>query len=210
MWAVITEMEPDYDQFVPPSYYTPIPSKYDGFIQPYTDNPLDNEIVGENVYLNIINHAKKYVYIFTPYLIIDNEMMTALCLAAKSGVDVRIVTPEIPDKKYVYLLTQSYYAQLLEAGVRIYQYLPGFIHAKNFVCDDIVATVGTINMDYRSLYLHFECGTWLYHCDVIKDIKEDVMHTLDVCREIKLEAVKNRHWAIRLSQSVLRLFAPML
>lgn len=210
MWAVITQMQPEFDRFVPPGYYTPIPSKYNGYIQPYSDNPLDNEIVGENVYLNIISHAKKYVYIYTPYLIIDNEMMTALCLAAKSGVDVRIVTPEIPDKKYVYLLTQSYYQQLLEAGVRIYQYVPGFIHAKNFVCDDVVATVGTINMDFRSLYLHFECGTWLYGCDAVQEIKEDVLHTLKDCREIDLDSVKNRHWVIRFMQGLLRLFAPML
>lgn len=210
MWAVVTQMEPEFEHFVPPAYYTPIPSKYSGYIQPYTDNPLDSETVGENVYLNIISHAKKYVYIFTPYLIIDNEMMTSLCLAAKSGVDVRIVTPEIPDKKYVYLLTQSYYEQLLEAGVRIYQYMPGFIHAKNFVCDDVVATVGTVNMDFRSLYLHFECGAWLYGCDAIEDIKNDVLETLDVCREIRLDTVKKRHWIIKLLQSVLRLFAPML
>ena len=211
MWSVVTQMPPEFEQFVPPAYYTPIPSKYNGYIQPYTDNPLDNETVGENVYLNIINHAKKYVYIYTPYLIIDNEMITALCLVAKSGVDVRIVTPEIPDKKYVYLLTQSYYGQLLEAGVRIYQYVPGFIHAKNFICDDLVATVGTINMDFRSLYLHFECGAWLYGCeDTIQEIKEDMLHTLDVCREIKLEAVKSRPFIVGLLQSILRLFAPML
>lgn len=211
MWSVITQMEPEFDRFVPPAYYTPIPSKYSGFIQPYTDNPLDNETVGENVYLNIINHAQKYVYIYTPYLIIDNEMITALCLAAKSGIDVRIVVPEIPDKKYVYLLTQSYYGQLLEAGVRIYQYMPGFIHAKNFLCDDKVATVGTINMDFRSLYLHFECGTWLYGCkETLLEIKSDMLSTLDVCREITLESVKNRHFVVRLLQSVLRLFAPML
>ena len=121
--------------------------------QPYCDTPLDNETVGENVYLNIINRAKKYVYIFTPYLISDNEVITALCLAAKSGIDVRIVTPGIPDKKMVFLLTQSYYGTLLQAGVRIFEYKPGFLHAKSFVCDDEIATVGTINLDYRSLYL---------------------------------------------------------
>ena len=117
-------------------------------MQPFCDTPLDQEVVGEHVYLNIINRAKKYVYICTPYLIIDNEMMTALCLASKKGVDVRIITPGIPDKKLVFLLTQSYYQQLLEAGVRIFEYTPGFIHAKNFVCDDEFAVVGTINLDY--------------------------------------------------------------
>ena len=113
----------------------------DGYIQPYGDTPVDNEIVGENIYLNMINKAKHYVYITTPYLIIDNEMVTALTLAAKSGIDVRIITPGIPDKKLVYLVTQSYYYQLIEAGVRIFQYTPGFIHAKTVVVDDKVATV---------------------------------------------------------------------
>lgn len=210
MWSVITRMEPELDKFAPPAYSIPVPDKYNGYIQPYSDVPLDNETVGENVYINIISHAKKYIYIFTPYLIIDNEMMTTLCLAAKSGVDVRIVTPEIPDKKIVYLLTQSYYEELIEAGVRIYQYLPGFIHSKSFVCDDVVATVGTINMDYRSLYLHFECGTWLYDCACIEDIKADAIKTMAVSREITLEFCKKRNIFIRFGQSILRLFAPML
>lgn len=210
MWSVITGMEPEFNKFKPPSYMTPVPFKYNGYIQPYTDIPLDQETVGENVYLNIISHAKKYVYIYTPYLIIDNEMMTALCLAAKSGVDIRIITPEIPDKKMVYLLTQSYYEQLIESGIRIYQYVPGFIHAKTFVCDDVVATVGTINMDYRSLYLHFECGAWMYQCDVIADIKEDMMRTLEDCREITVEFCRSRNIFIRGTQSILRVLAPML
>lgn len=210
MWSVVTGMDPEFDKFKPPAYLTPIPSKYNGYIQPYSDIPLDQETVGENVYLNIISHAKKYVYIYTPYLIIDNEMMTTLCLAAKSGVDIRIITPEIPDKKMVYLLTQSYYEQLLEAGIRIYQYVPGFIHAKTFVCDDVVATVGTVNMDYRSLYLHFECGAWMYQCDAISDIKEDMLKTMEVSREIPLEFCKSRNMVVRSVQSILRLFAPML
>lgn len=182
----------------------------DGFVQPYADTPTDLETVGENVYLNIINQARRYVYIFTPYLIIDNEMMTALCLAAKSGVDVRIVTPGIPDKKMVFLLTQSYYEQLIDSGVRIYEYTPGFLHAKSFVCDDEVATVGTINLDYRSLYLHFECGVWMYRSRAVMQVKEDVLSTLRVCREITKEYCENRNIFIRLTQSILRLLAPML
>ena len=126
-------------------------------------------IVAENIYLNIINYAKDYVYIFTPYLIIDEEMCVALCNAAKSGVDVRIVTPGIPDKKLIYKVTRSYYAGLVRQGVRIYEYTPGFIHAKQCVCDGEAATCGTINMDYRSLYLHFENGAFLYNCDAVKE-----------------------------------------
>lgn len=180
-----------------------------GFIQPYADSPLDRENVGESVYLNIINRAKDYIYIYTPYLIIDNEMMTALCNAAKSGVDVRIVTPGIPDKKLVFLLTQSYYDQLLAAGVRIYEYSPGFIHAKTFVCDDVIATVGTINLDYRSLYMHFENGVFMYGTNEISKIKEDALHTIKVSKEIRYVRVVKRGWLKRTLQSILRLFAPL-
>lgn len=135
MWGIVTRTDTslDFGNYVPHRWH---PNEFpgNGYVQPFCDSPLDDEIVGENVYLNIINRAKNYVYICTPYLIIDNEMMTALCLAAKSGVDVRIMTPGIPDKKMVFLLTQSYYKQLLEAGVKIYEYQPGFLHAKSFVC----------------------------------------------------------------------------
>lgn len=166
--------------------------------------------MGENAYLNIINQAKRYVYIFTPYLIIDNEMMTCLCLAAKNGVDVKIVTPGIPDKKLVFLLTQSYYEQLIDAGVKIYEYEPGFLHAKSFVCDDEVATVGSINLDYRSLYLHFECGVWMYRSRAVMQVKEDVLDTLEHSREITKEYCQSRNMMVRLTQSLLRLMAPLL
>lgn len=181
----------------------------DGFIQPYGDSPLDDEVVGENTYLNIINQASRYVYIFTPYLIIDNEMMTALCLAAKRGVDVRIVTPGIPDKKMIFLLTQSYYEQLLENGVRIYEYTPGFIHAKGFVADDIIATVGTINLDYRSLYLHFECGVYMYRTKAVLDVKKDTLDTIKQSREIMLADTRTGFFK-GLFRAVLRVFAPLL
>ena len=182
----------------------------EGFIQPYADSPLDREKVGETVYLNIINRAKDYIYIFTPYLIIDNEMMTALCNAAKSGVDIRIVTPGIPDKKLVFLLTQSYYAQLLEAGVKIYEYGPGFIHAKTFVCDDVIATVGTINLDYRSLYMHFECGVWMYGTPEVAQIKQDALDTFQISRLITYEHEMSQSWMKKTLQGILRLFAPLL
>ena len=209
MWSVITRTKthlPAYGPYV----YHPEEFENDGFVQPYGDSPLDDEVVGENVYLNVINQAKKYIYITTPYLIIDNEMMTALCLAAKSGIDVRLMTPGIPDKKIVFLLTQSYYEQLLEAGVKIYEYQPGFLHAKSFVCDDKIGVVGTINLDYRSLYLHFEDGVWLYKNRVIEDIKADFLNTLEYCNPISLEFCRGRSLLVRAMQSVLRLFAPMM
>ena len=171
---------------------------------------MDSETVGESVYLNMINYAKRYLYIFTPYLIPDNETLTALCQAAKRGVDVRIVTPSIPDKKSVFLLTQSYYEPLMEAGVRIYEYLPGFIHSKSFVCDDELAACGTFNVDYRSLYLHFECGVLLYRNSSVMQIKQDALNTFEVSEEMELERVRSRNLIVRMAQSVLRLFAPLL
>ena len=211
MWHVISNSTESINhEFHMPHNFHPENFENDGFVQPYSDTPLDGETVGENVYLNIINRAKNYVYICTPYLIIDNEMMTALCLAAKSGIDVRIMTPGIPDKKMVFLLTQSYYEQLLEAGVRIYEYQPGFLHAKSFVCDDEIAVVGTINLDYRSLYLHFENGVWFYKNSVIADILDDFKMTLNYCDPINIEFCKNRNIIVRTFQSILRLFAPLL
>ena len=140
----------------------------------------------------------------------DNEITTALCLAAKSGIDVRIVTPGIPDKKLVFLLTQSYYDKLIQSGVRIFEYKPGFLHAKSFVCDDEIATVGTINLDFRSLYLHFECGVWMYRSEAVLQIKEDALSLFKECREITWEDCKRKSSVKRLLQSILRLFAPLL
>ena len=214
MWCSITGDTRDLDPgsaraFAPRRYLDELPSD-DGYVQPYGDSPLDEETVGENVYLQIISNARNYIYIFTPYLIIDNEMMTALCTAAKSGLDVRIVTPGIPDKRIVYLTTRSYYGQLLDAGVRIFEYNPGFIHAKCFVCDDEVAVVGTINLDYRSLYLHFECGVWMYGSRAVMQVKHDVMDTLEVSTEVTAAEMRGQKLPVRILQSLLRLMAPML
>lgn len=210
MWNAIRPTDEDYSIFKPNRIQSADADVLsDGYVQPYGDSPLDEETIGETVYMNIINGAKKYVYIFTPYLIIDNELMTALTVAAKKGVDVRIVTPGVPDKKLVYLVTQSYYKQLIEAGVRIYQYTPGFIHAKCFVCDDEIATVGTINLDYRSLYLHFECGTLLYKTKSVLKVKEDALETISVSEEITKDHC-DKNIVVSLLQAVLRLFAPLL
>ena len=209
MWNYIRQTSEDYRQYLPEQYHK-TENPEDGFVQPYSDTPLDHENVGENIYLNIINHAKQYVYIYTPYLIVDNEMTVALQNAAKCGIDVRIVTPEIPDKKLVFLLTQSYYEQLMQCGVKIYQYKPGFIHAKCFVCDDKIATVGTVNLDYRSLYLHFECGVFMYRSQAVMQLKEDALDTIERSREITRDFCRKRNLAILALQSVLRLFAPLL
>jgi cardiolipin synthase len=162
------------------------------------------------VYLEILAQAEDYVYIFTPYLIIDSELQTALCTAAKRGVDVRIVTPGIPDKKAAYRLTRSYYPPLLRAGVKIYEYTPGFLHAKSFVCDDKIAVVGTINMDYRSLYLHFECGTLLYGGEAVTALKQDCLQTMEQSRMVVRENKKRhlRFWQ-SLLDAILRTFSPL-
>lgn len=180
-----------------------------GYVLPYGDSPLDRENVSENVYLNMINAAQDYIYITTPYLVIDNEMITALILAAKRGVDVRIITPGIPDKRYVFWLTQSYYAQLVTGGVKIYQYDPGFVHAKSFVSDDKFAIVGTINLDYRSLYLHFECGTFFYKTPVVEQVKKDLLAMMEEST-LQTLAMTQKGLIRRLVQAVLRVFAPLM
>ena len=205
MWRFATGVSEDYLK-----YKVAASCGEDGFIQPYGDTPLDNVQVSANAYMQIISRAEKYVYIATPYLILDNETITALCLAARSGVDVRIITPGIPDKKMVFWLTQSFYASLLAAGVRIYQYTPGFLHGKMFVADDVVATVGTANMDYRSLYLHFECCTAFYDSSVVDSVKGDMVCTMGLSHEMTLTEVSQ--WSVwkRFVQSILRVFAPFL
>jgi len=179
----------------------------DGLIVPYGDSPLDQERLGENIYIDILNQAQKYVYIFTPYLIISDKMIYAMQMAAKRGVDVRVVIPGIPDKKIVYRLSRSYYKYLFDTGVRVYEYTPGFLHAKSFVCDDEIAVVGTINLDYRSLYLHFECATLLYRSSAIADIKEDAVTTIAESREVLPEKKGIFH---QLIDAVLHLFAPLM
>ncbi|MEG0314704.1 MAG: cardiolipin synthase [Erysipelotrichaceae bacterium] len=182
----------------------------DGFVQPFDDSPRDQELVGESVYMNMINYAKKYIYINTPYLIVDHEIVFSLISAAKRGVDVRITTPHIPDKAYVHIMTQSYYERLISAGVKIFEYKPGFIHAKSFVCDDEVAVIGTINLDYRSLVHHFECGVWLYKSSAIKALYNDYIKTQKICIEVTIEACKSVPFYIRWKRRLLQLVAPLL
>ena len=208
-WDFLGNSYEDYNLYKP-NLYHPEEFETDGFVQPYGDSPLDHETVGANVYLNLLYKAKNYVYICTPYLIVDSEMITALSLAAKSGVDIRIVTPHKEDKWYVHILTRAYYEQLIKVGIKIYEYTPGFIHSKTFVCDDEIGIVGSINMDYRSLYLHFECGTWLYKTSTVKAIKEDFMDTLKVCQQVTLAECKKVKVTTKLARAVLRLFAPLM
>lgn len=184
--------------------------KPEGYVIPYGDSPLDDESVGELVYMDILNTAREYVHIMTPYLILDNEMITALTYAAKRGVDVKIIMPDIPDKGYAFALAKTYYPELLKAGVKIYQYIPGFVHAKVFTSDDEKAVVGTINLDYRSLYLHFECAAMMYQVDEICNIEADFQETLQQCREITMDVYKKEKLRTKFYGRMLRLFAPLM
>ena len=206
MWNSFNEEDEDFTKF---KYDFKDKKVENGYAAPYGETPLDVEITGEDVYLNIINQADKYVYIFTPYLIIDTDMINSLCLAAKRGVDVKIVIPGIPDKKVVYTLSESYMELLVNSGVKVYKYVPGFVHSKVFVSDDYIATVGTINLDYRSLYLHFECGIYLENVKCIADIKKDLEDTISKSHEVsEKEAVPNLFKGIW--QATLRLIAPLM
>jgi cardiolipin synthase len=188
---------------------SPCTVESDGFAQPYADSPIDEENVGEHVYIQIMNKAKKYVYINTPYLVIDDSLLSALSLAAKSGVDVRIITPYRWDKWIVAITSRSYYRQLIAAGVKVYEYTSGFNHGKTFVCDDAVATVGTTNLDFRSLYLHFECGVLLYRSSAVQAVKADFLRTVPASHEITLEECARNAFQ-RIFLDVLRIFAPLM
>ena len=209
MWDYIVNTQENLGDFLPEPMPDPIESQ--GFVQPYVDTPLDAENVGENVYLNLINRATRYVYFFTPYLVLDQELMIAFENAAKSGVDVRLVLPGIPDKKLVYCLSRSHYKKLVEAGVKIYEYTPGFLHAKCAVCDDEYATVGSINLDYRSLYLHFECGVFMVHTPVVKSLYDDFDRVFRESKQITPEMCQRKHpFVVELFYTFLRLIAPLL
>ncbi len=185
------------------------PQKSGGYVQPYAGSPLLRDQLTENVYMNIISKAKDYVYIFTPYLILGNDLQRVIENAVACGVDVRIVVPGVPDKKTVYELGHKYFYKLAQKGVKIYKYKPGFIHAKSVIADDEIATVGSINMDYRSLYLHYENGVYFYKGEIIDKIKDDFMTTFEesiLCEASELKG----NWFNGFIRTVLELVAPLL
>ena len=205
MWQFTTTVEADFDRYRPTMHLLS-----DGFVQPFGDSPLDNLNVSETAYMQIINRAHDYVYITTPYLILDNEMIDALTRAAKGGIEVQIIMPHIPDKPYAFAVAKTYYEELIEAGVKIYEFTPGFVHAKIFVSDDDTATVGTINLDYRSLFLHFECGTFIYNNPIVHDVEADFQKTLTQCERVSVADVKKISPFMFICGRVLRLIAPLM
>ena len=207
MWEVNTGEHEDISIFLP-AFNDDERRADDGYIQPYADSPVDRENVGESVYLNIISAAKDYLYIATPYLVIDESLLTALKLAAKNGVDVRIITPKNKDKWFVHEATRSYYKELIDSGIKIYEFR-GFIHSKIFIADGKIGTVGTVNLDFRSLYLHFECGAVLYGYTAIDDAYNDYISTLEKSDEITLDNCKSNIFR-RALREFLRMFAPLM
>lgn len=207
MWSV-DEKEIEINGFL--AYPTFPPAKARGYVLPYGDCPLDNDRVGERVYMDILNRAKNYVYIMSPYLILDGEMEAALKFAAERGVDVRMVLPGIPDKKVPWALAKTHYAALMASGVKIYEYSPGFVHAKVFVADDQEAVVGTINLDYRSFYHHFECAAFLYDTACIPDIKADLEATFAKSVLMEKDFMHREKLSIRLLGFLMKAIAPLL
>ena len=206
MWNALREQDVDIEKYLP---VYPYKAKEQGFFALYGDSPLDKEPAGENVYMNLLRHAKKYIYFTTPYLILSDEMTRELTGAAKRGVDVRIITPGIPDKKTIFQVTKSYYPQLLKHGVKIYEYTPGFMHEKQCICDGEIVVVGTINLDFRSLYLHFENAALFCGYEAVSHVKEDFDALFPICKDMSKEP-SERTRRLRLSQLILRLFSPLM
>ena len=206
LWNVTTKEDEDFARYLNICHKV----TSEGFVQPFNDNPLSEERTAENVYLNLIAQAEKTLYITTPYLIITDEMSRALRLAAKRGVDVRIITPGIPDKKVVFAITRSYYSGLARQGVRIFEYTPGFCHAKQCLCDGKIASIGSSNFDYRSLYHHFENDVLLYGCDAIGDMARDFDVLFSQCTEVTQRYSTGSGAILRMWQCILRLFAPLV
>ena len=207
MWNVSERSGENYAGYATPAEAL---RQSDGYFIPYGVSPFGSERVGKRVYLDILNTARRYVHIMTPYLILDHEMMMALSYAAKRGVEVAILMPHIPDKQYAFAVAKTYYNELLEAGVKIYEYTPGFVHAKIFVSDDEKAVVGTINLDYRSLYHHFECAVLLYRNSQIAVIEEDFQKTLEKSEAVQPQDYKKQKWSLRMEGRLLRMFAPLM
>lgn len=209
MWAMSEKVE-NLALYVKPTVKSEKEFSGEGFVMPYGENPFSEERVAERIYVEILNSASRYVHIMTPYLVPDHEMLQAMIYAAERGIDVKLILPHIPDKKYAFALAHSYYKQLMKAGVRIYEYTPGFVHSKVFVSDDVRAVVGAINLDFRSLYLHFECAVFLCQVPEIQAIEDDFRSTLPKCQLITPFDVRHDKWTRKAAGKVLKVVAPLM
>ena len=210
IWNCDEEKQSDnYRYYIDASENAAVPDAK-GFVIPFGDCPLDNTTVGKRVYLDNLNNAKHYVHIMTPYLVIDSEMYETMRYAAQRGVEVKLIMPHIPDKPYAFWLARTYYRELLEAGIRIYEYTPGFVHAKMSITDGERAVVGTINHDYRSLYLHYECAVYLLDVPEITKMEIDFQDTLKKCEEITLEKCRKFPLYQKAFGKIERILAPLI
>lgn len=184
------------------------PQETDGYVLSYYDSPLEHDATSNQLFIDLLSQSTDYAWFFTPYLMLGDDLMAAMLAAARRGVDVRIIMPGIPDKKLIFRMSRSFYQVLLNGGVKIYEYTPGFVHAKSFVSDDKVATIGTVNLDYRSLFLHFENNSLFYRSGIVEKIKEDFLATQALCSEVQPYDKKrySRRWAV---DGLLRIFAPL-
>lgn len=205
MWYFTTGEKPDFNKFL-----VDYQGKNDGFVIPFSDEPLFQELIHENAYMNVIENAKESVYICTPYLILDNNMENSLIRAAKSGIDVKIITPHHPDKKLIFEMTRANYESLVNNGVEIYEFTPGFMHTKMIISDDLTAIVGTCNFDFRSFYLHFENGVWMYNTQAVTQARDSFFNALSVSEKITPDFFKNVSFKRQLIRSILKIFAPLL
>ncbi len=208
-WLLARKKEENIEAFYPWKNTPCSVQKTDSFVLPFADSPMDNEHITDHVYTQMITKARNYLYIMTPYLIVDNSMVSNLCTAAKSGVDIRIITPHRWDKRIIHFTTRSYYRELIKAGVRIYEYAPGFIHSKTLVSDDDTAVIGSANLDFRSLYLQYECGVWMYQAEAVTELRDDFLKTLEVCHEVTAKECRS-NMVTRFFQEICRLFAPLM
>ncbi len=205
MWYFTTQEKPDFHKYI-----TSYQAKNDGFVIPFSDEPLFQEMIHENAYINVIDNAKKSVYICTPYLILDNTMESCLIRAAKSGIDVKIITPHHPDKKTVFEMTRSNYETLIKNGVEIYEFTPGFMHTKMIISDGLTAIVGTCNFDFRSFYLHFENGVWMYKSKAVRQAQDSFFKALSASEKITPDFFKNVPLKKQIIRSFLKIFSPLL
>ena len=204
-------LEKEAGQLAMPTYpkrYPAPPHTFDGYVLSYYDSPLNHEATSNQLFIDLLSQSTDYAWFFTPYLMLGDDLMDAMISAAQRGVDVRIIMPGIPDKKLIFRMSRSFYQVLLTGGIKIYEYTPGFVHAKSFVSDDKVATIGTVNLDYRSLFLHFENNSFFYRSSIIAAIKDDIIATQAKCKEVKPYDMKHysRRWVV---DGVLRIFAPL-
>ena len=205
MWNSLTSEVEDFEKYLPMK----VDLEGEGLAMPFSDSPMDLEDYGKNSIISILNDATDYVYIMTPYFIVEDEIVNAFVKASKRGIDVRLCLPHIPDKKIAFALAKTHYKTLVGAGIKIYEYTPGFSHSKTWLADDKYGFVGTINLDYRALYLNFECGVLMKDTKALIEIKNDFDVFFDIGSLVRMEDVKNMPLRTRAIGALAKPFATL-